>query len=218
MYLLCPARNLYGNKVDASSLEIQTHSNHSPILAEIKQYLRIDNLALILVKKVPECYIIRKYQEDDREQCRYLWRELVERHREIYQKPTIGGEHPEDYFDKHLAKVGSDKLWVAVHNSLPVGLVGLIVEGNEAEIEPLIVSKAYRGKGVGKQLVEAIISESRRMGIRTLSVKPVARNIQSIKFLYKQGFKNLGEIELFMSFSDYSWKAGPELFGCKFNF
>lgn len=170
------------------------------------------------MKKVPECYIIRKYQEDDREQCRYLWRELVERHREIYQKPTIGGEHPEDYFDKHLAKVGSDKLWVAVHNSLPVGLVGLIVEGNEAEIEPLIVSKAYRGKGVGKQLVEAIISESRRMGIRTLSVKPVARNIQSIKFLYKQGFKNLGEIELFMSFSDYSWKAGPELFGCKFNF
>ncbi|NWF87362.1 GNAT family N-acetyltransferase [Candidatus Bathyarchaeota archaeon] len=165
-----------------------------------------------------EHYVIRKYQEDDREQCRSLWRELVERHREIYQEPTIGGEHPEDYFDKHLAKVGSDRLWVAVHNSLAVGLVGLIIEGNEAEVEPLIVSKAHRGKGIGKQLIETVISESRQMGIRILSVKPVVRNIQTIKFLYKQGFRNLGEIELFMSFSDYSWKAGPKLFGCKFNF
>lgn len=53
---------------------------------------------------------IRKYQETDREHCRALWRELAEWHREIYQDPTIGGEHPEDYFDKHLAEVGSNQL------------------------------------------------------------------------------------------------------------
>ena len=162
--------------------------------------------------------IIRNYREDDREQCRSLWRELTEWHRQIYQDQTIGGEHPEDYFDKHLAKVGSDRLWVAVDDSRVVGLVGLIVEGNEAEIEPLIVCKAYRGKGVGKQLIEAVISEARKIGVRLLCVKPVARNINTIEFLYKQGFKNLGEIELFMDFSDYAWKLGPEIFGCKFNF
>jgi len=167
---------------------------------------------------MPTALTIRKYREDDKEQCRLLWRELTEWHREIYQDPRIGGEHPEDYFDKHLAKVGPDKLWVAVHNSQVVGLVGLIVEGNEAEIEPLIVSKACRGKGIGKQLIETTISEVRKIGVRILSIKPVARNTETIKFLYRQGFKNLGEIELFMSFHDYEWKPGPEIFGCKFNF
>lgn len=161
---------------------------------------------------------IRNYQDDDIEQCRSLWRELTEWHREIYQDPNIGGDHPEDYFDNHLAKVGSGKLWVAVHNSRVVGLVGLIIEGNEAEIEPLIISKTCRGKGIGTQLIVTVVSESRKMRIRVLSVKPVMRNVKTVEFLYKHGFKNLGHVELFMDFSDYDWKLGPEIFGCKFNF
>jgi GNAT superfamily N-acetyltransferase len=162
--------------------------------------------------------VIRNYREDDREQCRSLWRDLTEWHREIYQDQTIGGEHPEDHFDKHLAKVGSERLWVAADDSRVVGLVGLIVEGNEAEIEPLIVSKTYRSKGIGKQLIGTMVSEARKIGVRFLCVKPVARNMKTIRFMYKQGFKNLGEIELFMCFSDYTWKGGPEIFGCRFDF
>lgn len=96
--------------------------------------------------------------------------------------------------------------------------MGLIVEGNEAEIEPLIVSKTYRGKGVGKQLLKTVISEAQKMEIRFLCIKPVARNTKTIKFLCAQGFKTLGEIELFMDFSNYKWKRGPQLFGCKFNY
>jgi len=107
---------------------------------------------------------------------------------------------------------------VAIDDSRVVGLVGLIVEGNKAEIEPLIVCKAYRGKGIGKQLIEAVISEARKIGVRLLNVRPVARNMKTIKFLYKQGFKNLGYVELFMGFSDYVWKQDPEIFGYKFNF
>jgi len=163
-------------------------------------------------------FMIRKYKPNDREQCRRLWRDLAEWHREIYDDPTIGGEHPEDYFDKHLVKVGSDRLWVGVHDSQVVGLVGLIVTGEEAEIEPLIVIRAYRHKGIGKQLVETIISEARNLEVRFLNVKPVARNIQAINFLYQQGFKILGHIQLFLDFADHTWKPGPQLFGCKFDF
>jgi len=170
------------------------------------------------VKKMTLSFVIRKYQDDDRKQCRALWRELTEWHREIYQDPTIGGEHPEDYFDKHLAAVGPDQIWVAVHDSKVVGLVGLIVKGEEAEIEPLIVSKAYRRKGIGKQLIETVVSEARKNKVRFLDIKPVARNISTIKFLYKQGFQNLGHIDLFIDFSNYPWKSGPEIFGCEFNF
>lgn len=161
---------------------------------------------------------VRKFREADREQCRSLWRELTEWHRKIYQDPKIGGEHPEEYFDKHLAKVGPENLWVAKIGSDIIGLAGLIIEGNEAEIEPLIVSKAYRGKGVGKKLLETVISEARKIGVRLLCIKPVARNVKTIRLLYEQGFKTLGEIELFMDFSSYNWKRGPKLFGCKFNY
>lgn len=163
-------------------------------------------------------FIIRKYRNADRKQCRSLWRELTEKHREIYQDQSIGGEHPEDYFDKYLVKFEYKRLWVAVHDSKVVGLVGLIIEENEAEIEPLIVSKHHRGKGIGRKLIEKASSEARRMKVRFLSIKPVARNTEIIKFLYKQGFKNLGCIELFIDFSDYVWKQEVNLFECKFNF
>lgn len=118
-------------------------------------------------------FFVRRCQESDREQCRGLWRELVEWHREIYQDSTIGGAHPEDYFDKHLAKVGPEQLWVADYNAKVVGLVGLM-SGlyYEVEIEPLIVSRAYRGKGVGKQLIQTVIAEARRRGLRSLNVSP----------------------------------------------
>jgi len=147
--------------------------------------------------------MIRKYQPEDREEWRYLWMELTEWHREIYQDPTIGGMHPEDYFDRHLADVGPDRLWVAVSGSHVVGLIGLIVRGNEAEIEPLVVSKAHRGKGIGKELIEVVVSEARSEGVR---------------FLYKRGFKNLGHIELFLDFSDYAWKSRLEIHGYEFGF
>jgi len=163
-------------------------------------------------------FTIRKYQPKDRERCRVLWRELTEWHRQIYNDPTIGGAQPEDFFDKHLAKVGPDRLWVAVCSSHVVGLVGLVVNGDEVEIEPLIVSHAYRNKGIGKQMIKRAVAETSKIGSRFLNVKPVARNIETIIFLYKQGFKNLGHIQLFMDFSDDKWKQGPELFGCKFNF
>ncbi|MEM3731471.1 MAG: GNAT family N-acetyltransferase [Candidatus Bathyarchaeia archaeon] len=161
---------------------------------------------------------IRKYKEADREYCRSLWRELTEWHREIYQDPTIGGENPENHFDKHLTLVGPDNLWVAEYDAKVVGLAGLFARENEAEIEPFIVSKAHRGKGIGKQLLKTMVSEAQKLGVRFLCIKPVARNTQAIKFLHEQGFRTIGEIELFIDFSAYRWKRGPKLFGCQFNY
>jgi len=147
-----------------------------------------------------------------------LWRELTEWHRQIYQDPSIGGSRPEEYFDEHLAKVGADHLWVATINSKVVGLIGLIVNKKEAEIKPIIVSKPYRNKGLGRRLVKRVIAEAEKLGIRLLSVKPVARNVEAIKFFYRQGFKNIGYIELFMDFSKRQWKKGLKIFNLRFNF
>lgn len=162
---------------------------------------------------------VRGYRQGDREQCHHLWLELTEWHRQIYEDPRIGGEHPEKYFDEHLARVGRDNLWVAVRNAKVVGLIGLMTSNyGEFEIEPLIVSKTHRGKGVGTRLVKALIAEARRRGLHSLNIMPVVRNIDTIKFLYKMGFQNLGHIQLFIDFTDHKWKNGPTLFGCRFKF
>jgi len=163
-------------------------------------------------------FTIRKYENQDKEQCRTLWRELTEWHREIYQDSTIGGEHPEDCFDKHLATVGPDQLWVAVYDSKIVGLVGLMLKGEETEIEPLIVSKQFRNKGIGTKLIETVVSEARKKEAKHLNIGPVARNVKAIEFLHKRGFQNLGYIHLFIDFSKRSWKSGPKIFGYKFKY
>ncbi len=160
---------------------------------------------------------IRQYMDSDRVQCRGLWRELTEWHRKIYQEPTIGGETPEDAFDEHLAKVGPNNLWVAVHQSKVVGLVGLIEKENEVEVEPVIVSAAQRGKGIGQQLVTSVIAIAKQRGFRFLNVRPVARNEGALRFFYNQGFRILGHIQLFIDFSGGSWKPGPVIFGQKYN-
>jgi hypothetical protein len=94
--------------------------------------------------------LIRKYRAVDRDQCRMLWKELTEWHRQIYQDPSIGGAHPEEHFDQHLAKAGPERLWVAVQDSQIAGLVGLTVNDKEAEIEPIIVSAITAAKKSGK--------------------------------------------------------------------
>ena len=162
--------------------------------------------------------IIRGYESNDLESCRALWRELTGWHREIYEDPTIGGDHPEDHFDKHLAAVGTNQIWVAVLDSQIVGLVGLILKGNEAEVEPVIVSKAHRGRGMGSRLIERAIAEAAKREVRLLSVKPVARNMKTIQFLHKHGFKNIGFIELFMDLSQRPWKSRIQLFDREFQF
>lgn len=91
-------------------------------------------------------------------------------------------------------------------------------EENEAEIEPLIVSKTQRHKGIGKQLIATVIQEARNKGVKYLDVKPVARNTEAIKFLYEQGFKNLGFIEMFIDFTERPWEQGPTIFGHKFKY
>jgi ribosomal protein S18 acetylase RimI-like enzyme len=171
-----------------------------------------------MVRAMNEPTTIRAYQDGDREDCRSLWRELVEWHREIYADQSIGGEHPEDYFDKHLAKVGAGNIWVASNGTRLVGFVGLIVEGNEAEIEPLIVTRKLRHEGIGKQLVQKVISATRKRGLLSLSVRPVARNEEALKFFCEQGFSILGRLELFMDFSGHAWKSGVRIHGCEFEF
>ena len=162
--------------------------------------------------------IIRGYLPTDYESCRALWAELTEYHRRIYGDPNIGGPDPRVHFDPHLAKVGEDNLWVAVSDGEVIGLTGLMGEGDEAEVEPAIVSEPHRRRGIGRRLMETVIAEAKKRRVKYLSVRPVARNEEAIRFFVSQGFENVGHIELFMDLTDGEWKEGLNLFGLELKY
>jgi GNAT superfamily N-acetyltransferase len=161
---------------------------------------------------------IRKYHPSDLDSCRHLWVELTEWHHRIYEDHTIGGSDPGRFFDEHLSRVGADNLWVAVQDGAVVGLTGLMGEGMEAEVEPLVVSEPYRRKGIGGSLLKYVVAEARRRGVRVLSVRPVARNVEAIGFFFNRGFVNVGHVELFMDLSEGEWREGLRLFNIDFRY
>jgi len=163
---------------------------------------------------------IRNYVSTDLERCRSLWAEMVERHREIYEDPSIGGENPGIEFDNHLDKVGPERVWVAEADEEVVGFASLILDGEQAEVEPMVVASEHRGGGIGRKLLNHVAEEAKRLGVLCLYVKPVARNEEAISFFYDAGFKTLGHIQLFQWLGESfpgQWKKGPELFGKAFD-
>jgi len=165
--------------------------------------------------------IIRPYQPVDLEVCRNLWFELTDHHRKIYDDPTIGGDNPGLFFDQHLSRVGADKLWVAEYQDKVVGLTALIYQGEEAEIEPLIVASNYRDKGIGRALLNYAVEQAKKLEVRYLSIRPVARNEEAIAFFYQSGFYLLGHIEMFMDLKPFkpdAWKSKVKLFGHHFGY
>jgi hypothetical protein len=66
-----------------------------------------------------------------------------------------------------------------------------------------------------------MVKEALKLGVRYLSVKPVARNLEAISFNYEFGFQTLGEIEMLMDLGSPdrgTWRPGPVLFGHAFKY
>ena len=151
---------------------------------------------------------IREYTPADLEPCRDLWRSLVQRHRDIYSDPSIGGADPGIEFDQHLSHPGLGKMWIATIEGEVVGLCGLLVDRGESELEPIVVRPSHRTQGIGARLAQQAIAESRRLGMKFINVRPVARNIEAIRFFHREGFGFLGHVELCLRLDEGSF-SGP---------
>lgn len=160
--------------------------------------------------------MIREYQDRDYAACRNLWVQLTERHRLIYGDPAIGGDDPGRGLDDYLANPSRRATWVAVVDGAPVGMAGLIGDGEEATVEPAVVAEEFRSRGVGRSLITHAVSEAKRLGIRFLSVQPVARNVEAISFFIHCGFDIVGRVDLFQDLQPVAareWKTGITLHG-----
>lgn len=139
---------------------------------------------------------VRRYTPSDLRACRSLWAELTQVHRDLYDDPTFGGGDPGLAFDEHLAHVGADRIWVAEADGAVVGLAGLLVGREHAELEPIVVAEASRRRGVGRALAEAVIGAARELAVDQVEVRPVGRNAEAIRFFHALGFDVLGRVDL----------------------
>lgn len=162
---------------------------------------------------------VREYRHADLDECRRLYAQLVEHHREIYDSSTIGGDDPGAGFDDYLATPERVMTWVATDDDSVIGMTGLFWEDGESTIEPVVVDRDRRGKGVGRLLIETAIDESRRRGAKDVNIKPVARNESAIRAFHELGFRTLGHIQLFVRLEPDAaeWQEGPELHGRRFD-
>ena len=159
---------------------------------------------------------IREYRAVDYDACRRLWVQLTERHRQIYGDATIGGDNSGAGLDDYLCNPNRRVTWVAEMQGSVAGMTGLIVHGDEAEVEPVVVSEKFRSRGVGRALVAQAISESKKIGVRFLSAQPVMRNVESVTFFIENGFNIAGHIDLFQDLQPErgrEWKPGITLHG-----
>jgi GNAT superfamily N-acetyltransferase len=164
---------------------------------------------------------VRDYSTSDYSACRSLWVELTEHHRQMYEDPTIGGEDPGVGFDDYLAIPGRVSSWVAEAAGLAVGLTGLFDHGPSAEVEPVIVADGFRGQGVGRLLIERVVTEAVARGYDYLAIRPVARNVTAIQRFYDAGFRTLGgHVDLTMDLVDrrHRWLDGAHLHGLDFRY
>ncbi len=158
---------------------------------------------------------IRAYRDSDHDACRELWAALTDHHRTIYAAPHIGGDDPGADFDRYLADPKRQASWVAVSGGAVVGLTGLLIDSEEAEVEPVIVHPEHRRRGIGKELVATVVAEAKQRGLGAISIRPVARNAGALAAFRSMGFTTLGHVELFMPLHETTteWRAGIEIHG-----
>jgi GNAT superfamily N-acetyltransferase len=169
----------------------------------------------------PPEVIVRDYAEVDHRACRSLWTELTKFHGRIYGDPSVGGDDPGAGFDDYLAmpqRVGS---WVAEWHGQVIGLTGLLDRGKSAEVEPVVVAEAARGRGIGGRLISRAADEARARGYEYLAIRPVARNAAAIRRFHAAGFRTLGgHVDLTMDLAErrHGWLPGVSLHGLDFDY
>lgn len=115
--------------------------------------------------------------------------------KQLTMSPELTREGQQSWF-RGLSGRNDYKIWGVVYRGVPVGAVGLkhIDEASEmAEYFGYIGEKAYWGKGIGKSMVEHVITFAREIGMKTVYLTVLSDNVRAIRLYEKCGFVTVAE-------------------------
>ena len=81
---------------------------------------------------------------------------------------------------------------VAKENNEIVGFAGMMIFMDEATLNNIVVKKSCRGRGIGGELLEALIEVCADLNMKSFTLEVNVSNIPAIKLYEKFGFQNLG--------------------------
>jgi GNAT superfamily N-acetyltransferase len=172
--------------------------------------------------RLAEPVTIRPYRPLDHRACRELWADLIQTKRDLYQDPTIGGPDPGAGFEEYLTRLDLAGIWVAEHrDDGVVGLVGLVLGTRRAgQVEPIVVAERWRGRGIGRALLQHVAAEARRRDLSQVSVSPDSRNIEAIRCLHAAGYDVLSSVALTLDLAPrgHSWEDGLDVHELRFRY
>lgn len=99
---------------------------------------------------------------------------------------------------ERLINDASSHFLVAAREGTPIGFINFTVrqtilhQGPSALIDELVVAEEYRGKGFGRQLVQAAIEKCRQLGCCEVEVSTEKTNLRARKFYRQCGFEEIG--------------------------
>jgi ribosomal protein S18 acetylase RimI-like enzyme len=127
--------------------------------------------------------------------------EHIEQTRELFLEyaESLGFSLCFQSFDEELKNLPgayaapSGRLLLAQYDQQPAGCVALRkLEANICEMKRLYVRPAYRGKGLGRILVERVIAEARAIGYERMRLDTIASSMKDAVELYRRmGFKEI---------------------------
>jgi len=77
-------------------------------------------------------------------------------------------------------------------NNEVVGIAGIKIILDEADIMNIVIKKSFRQNGVGSLLVENLISYSKSLNLKTVTLEVNEHNLPAINLYNKFGFNTVG--------------------------
>ncbi len=138
----------------------------------------------------------RAYARGDREPLISMIREFFEHHRSLAgREDPMEAEEAESILQRWLDR-SENELLVYIDSAQPVGFVRLRKEAGVCWLEDMAVSSQRRGRGYGRQMMEALGVHLQERGQNSIYAPVMPANIRALEFYVECGFTILNMVEL----------------------